>query len=58
MEMEHKVEVVRVPDGKWAVIIDGELYGTSRQRYDADFAAQVICKKGKEAYERWAAEDC
>ena len=56
--MEHKIEVVRLPEGKWAVIIDGELYGTSKHRYDADFAAEVIRKKGKEAYERWATEDC
>ena len=25
-EMEHKVEVVQLPDGKWAVIIDGALW--------------------------------
>lgn len=53
--MEHKVEVVQSPDGKWAVIIDGALYGTCKYRYDADFAAQTIRKKGKDAYERWAA---
>jgi len=53
--MEHKVEVVQLPDGKWAVIIEDALYGTCKCRYDADFALQIIRKKGKEAYERWAA---
>jgi len=53
--MEHTFEVAQLPDGKWAVIIDGAVYGTCKYRYDADFAAQIIRKEGKDAYERWVA---
>jgi len=30
---------------KWGVYVDDKLIGTSKNRYDADFAAQVLVNK-------------
>lgn len=51
--MPMPIEVKQQSDGTWAVIIDGQVYGVSKARHNADFAANVIRKYGVEAYERW-----
>ena len=51
------VEVKQQPDGYWAVVIDGQVYGVSKARHTADFAANVIRRFGITAYERWRSAD-
>jgi hypothetical protein len=35
---------VKAVDDKWGLFVNGELIGTSKHRYDADFAARVLTK--------------
>jgi hypothetical protein len=51
--MSMSVEVKQQPDGTWAVVIDGTVYGVSKARHVADFAANVIRKHGMAGYEHW-----
>lgn len=37
---------------KWALYINGEVYGMSKSRFDADFAKVIIDEFGTERYER------
>lgn len=36
---------------KWALYINGEVYGVSKSRFDADFAKVIIDELGIERYE-------
>ncbi len=37
----------------WGVVVDGELFGYSKARYDADFAVNVINMRGLDVYMRF-----
>lgn len=49
MTTNDPVIEVKEAEGRWGVFVNGNLLGTSKARFDADFAAQVLRRAyGKE----------
>ena len=38
------IVVKETEDGKWELYLDGVLLGTSKHRYDADYAKQILLR--------------
>ncbi|HKD81209.1 MAG TPA: hypothetical protein VKH81_16050 [Candidatus Angelobacter sp.] len=58
-DQEMIARVVPLPrtDKPWGVVVNGELFGVQKSRFDCDFAANIINDRGIEAYERLIAAD-